>query len=65
MENSKTHWGVLALIAFIALLWVAHILPPVHKAKTRAQRIQTVNHVASVSITMPSTNALPTGTTNR
>ena len=62
MENKKTHWGVLALIAFIALLGVLPpLLPP---PKARASRIQAVNHIANLTFTIPSTNALPTGTTN-
>ncbi len=65
MGNNKTHWGVLVLIAFIALFVAALLLPPPPKAKARASRIQAVNHIASVSITMPSTNALPTVTTNK
>jgi hypothetical protein len=65
MEKNKTHWGVLALIAFIALLLAALLLPPLPKAKARASRIQAVNTIASPFITMPSTNALPTATTNK
>jgi len=60
MEMRK-HWGVLALIAFIALLGV---LPPLPPPKARASRIQTVNHIANLTFTIPSTNTLPTGTTN-
>ena len=65
MENKKIHWGVLALLAFIALLLAAHILPPLPKAKARASRIGAVNRVACVSFTMPSTNALPPATSNK
>ena len=65
MKNKNTRWGVLALIAFIALLLAALLLPPPTRAKARASRIQAVNHVASVSLTIPSTNALPTVTTNK
>ena len=63
MESNKTHWGVLALIAFIALLWVAHVLLP--PPKVRASRIQAVNHIANFTFTIPFTNALPTGRTNK
>jgi len=64
-ENKKTHSGVLALIAFIALLFAALLLLPPLKAeaKTKASRIQSVNTIASPFITMPSTNALPTAIT--
>ena len=62
MNNMKMHWGVLALITFIALLFV---LPPLPKSKARPQRIQTVNHLASAAIVLPSTNALPAAATNK
>jgi len=65
MENNKTHWEVLALVVFVALLLTALLLPPLPKAKARASHIQAVNHIASVSMTMPSTNALPTATTKK
>jgi hypothetical protein len=60
MENNKTHWRVLALIAFVALLVALLLLPPLPEAKRRASRIhQAVNTIASPFISMPSTNALP------
>ena len=40
-------------------------LRPLPKPTARASRIQAVNHIASVSITMSSTNALPATTTNK
>ena len=65
MDNKRIHWAVLALIAFMVLLLAGLLLPPLPKAKARPSRIQAVNNIASVSITMPSTNALPTNTTNK
>ena len=65
MGNNKTHWGVLVLIAFIALFLAALLLPPLPRAKPRASRIQAVNRIASVTFTLPGTNALPTATTNK
>ena len=62
MKSKKLNWAFLALVAFIALLL---LLPPFPKPKARAVRIQTVNHVASVSMTMPDTNALPVLPTNK
>ena len=62
MKNKKPHWGMLLLIAVVALLLTALLLPPLPKPKFRASRIQTVNHVASVSMTIPIANAQPDGT---
>ncbi len=53
------------LFAFIALLLAALLLPPLPKAKARPSRIQAVNHVASVSLTLPGTNAPPAAATNK
>lgn len=61
MNNKKTLWGVLAFVTLIALLLV---LPALSKPKARAHRIQTVNHLASASITLASTNTPPTATPN-
>jgi hypothetical protein len=58
MKNKKQQWGVLALVTFITLLLVAYVLPPLPKPKARASRISAVNHVASVSVTLPSTNTV-------
>ena len=63
MKNKNRFWGVLVVI--IVLLLAALLLPPLPKAKARASRIQGVNHLASVSIAMPSTNALPIATKNK
>ena len=65
MKNKNTRWGVLALIAFIALLLAALLLPPLPKAKARARRIQAENRIANFSATMPITNAPPSATTNK
>jgi hypothetical protein len=59
MKNKKTQWGILMLLAVIALLLAALVLPPLRKPKARASRIQTLNHVASVSMTIPRTNGPP------
>jgi hypothetical protein len=59
----KPQRGILALLALVSLLLAALVLPPLPKPKARASRIQTVNHVASVSMTIPSTNAPPNETT--
>jgi hypothetical protein len=63
MENRKTHWAVLAVLAFIVLLLMPHILLPAPKA--RALRIRAENRVINFSATMPISNALPTATTNK
>jgi hypothetical protein len=68
MENKKTHWGVLALITFIALLFSTLLLLPPIKAKARVSRIQagnTINTIASSFITMPNTNAISTAIRNK
>ena len=53
------------LFAFIALLLAALLLPPLPKVKARPSRIQAVNHVASVSLTLPGTNAPPAAATSK
>jgi hypothetical protein len=65
MKNKKMHWGVLAPAALIVLLLSAYVLPHMQKPKARASRISAVNHVASVSARIPSTNALPVVSTNQ
>jgi len=62
METNRTRRGVLALIAFVALLLGALLLPPLPKAPARASRIHGVNHIASVSLALPSAKTLPAGT---
>ena len=62
MNQKKTRWAILGLAACIALLFV---LPPRPEAKTRPQRIQSVNHLASASSRLPATNALPTAIPKR
>ena len=64
MKNKEPQWGIMALLAVIALLLGAFVLPPLPKPKARASRIQAVNHVASVSWMLPNTNA-PTATRNK
>jgi hypothetical protein len=63
MKKKKLKRRIQALLAFIALVLAALVLPPLPKPRARASRIQTVNHVGSVSMTTPSTNALPDTTT--
>jgi hypothetical protein len=53
------------LFAFIALLLAALLLPPLPKVKARPSRNQAVNNVASVSLTLPGTNAPPAAATNK
>ena len=65
MKDKKMHWGVVALVTSIVLFLGAYVLPPLPKAKARASRISTVNHVARVAVTIPSTNALPAVPTNK
>lgn len=65
MRINKKHWGVLVLIAFIALFLAALLLPPLPRTKARASRIQAVNRIASVTFTLPGTNTLPAVTTNK
>jgi hypothetical protein len=66
MEDKKLHRGVRVLaLVFIALLLATFILPPLPKPKARASRISTVNHLASVSMMIPTTNAQPSAPTNK
>ena len=55
MRNKTAHWGVLAVIAFIALLFLARPIPP---PKARAQHIMGVNNVRSVSLVITNTSTL-------
>ena len=65
MNKKKTHSGVLALVALIALLLAAYALPPLSKPKARPSRVTGVKNISSVAMTIPSTNALPTATSNK
>jgi hypothetical protein len=56
MRKKAAVWGVLAAILLIALVLPAQ--KPAGRAKTRAQRITTVNSVRSVTMTLPATNGL-------
>jgi hypothetical protein len=56
MNAKKVNWVFLALIAMLGLMFTAHKLTPPPKA--RAQRIHAVNHLANITITLPSTNTL-------
>ena len=56
MNNKHKLWGV--VIAFIALLLAACLLPPLPRSKARGSRITGVNNLSSFSTT--GTNALAT-----
>jgi len=62
MKNKKPQWGILALLALIALLLAAIVLPPLPRPKARASRITGVNNISSFAMTIPSTNTPPTAT---
>jgi len=61
MNNKNKRWSGV-LITSVELILLACLLPPVPKTKVRASRIQSVNHVASVTFTLPETNGLPAAT---
>jgi len=63
MKSKKTHWAILALVAFTALILAAYVLPPLPKTKARASRITTVNNISSFSKT--SANAPATVTPSK
>ena len=66
MKTKRTHWGVLALITFIAMLLGAYILPPLPTERVRPRRIQqAVNNIAPVFGVQPSTNPAPVVPTKR
>ncbi|HWH71319.1 MAG TPA: hypothetical protein VNT26_18185 [Candidatus Sulfotelmatobacter sp.] len=56
MNQNKVSWLFLAPVLLLAL---ALVLPAVPRLKAQPQRIQTVNHLARVSLTLPGTNAPP------
>jgi hypothetical protein len=62
MKMKKAHWGVLALVTFIALLLLA---PPLSKSKPRAQTLRTANNLWTASITLARTNAPSSTTPNK
>jgi len=65
MKTKKTHWGVLTLIALIALLLGAY-LPPLPSRKARPQRIQQgVNNIAPVFIMKQSPSPQPAAPTKK
>jgi hypothetical protein len=53
------------LVVVIALLLVGLLLPPVPRTKARASRIQTVNHVETITFTLSNTNTLPAAPQNQ
>jgi hypothetical protein len=62
MDKGKVKWVVLTLLTIFGLLLIAK---PLARPKAMAHRIQTVNSVSSVSITIPTTNAQPAATSNK
>jgi len=56
MNDKRVQWGILALVMFITMLSL--VLPPLSKPKLQPRRLQTANRLASVSMTLPSTNLL-------
>ncbi len=62
MNEGKLKWALLALVVILGLglLWI----PPLPRQKALPQRIHSVNHVASVSFTIPVTNTPPAATSN-
>lgn len=59
MNNKIISRWLLGLVAVLALLLAASLLPPAPKTKPRASRNSSVNRVATVSLTLPATNAPP------
>jgi hypothetical protein len=56
MRRKLLPWAMLAFIGVILLYLYVPVLP---KAKAHAQRIQSVNNVARVTITLPNNHAAP------
>ncbi|HZR20360.1 MAG TPA: hypothetical protein VFE51_23960 [Verrucomicrobiae bacterium] len=63
MNAKNMRWGI--VVSIVALVLAACLLPPVSRPKARATRIQSVNHLWSVSFTLPVTNDLPAGTNGK
>jgi hypothetical protein len=59
MERKFTIRVVLAVAGF--LLFVMLILPATRPPKARSQRISSVNHVSSVTLTLTNAGAQPAG----
>lgn len=62
MKMTKTGWAV---VAFLSLVALGLVLPALPEPSARAQRIQTVNHMATASSALPGTNTLRAIGTNR
>jgi hypothetical protein len=58
-EMSAGRVNRILLTLALTLLLILSALKPLPPPKTRARRIHAVNHVASITITLPGTNALP------
>jgi hypothetical protein len=56
-NSKKVKWLLLAVSGSLGLILMT--LKPVPPPKVRAQRIHGLNHLANVTITLPSTNTLP------
>ena len=57
MSKVKVKWVFLAVSVMLGL--VLTTAKPLPRSKTQASRIQSVNSIARVVITLPDTNALP------
>lgn len=57
MRKNAAVWTSLALLGVLVLCYVAYGLA--HPPKARLQRVQAVNTLRSVSITLTNTNAAP------
>jgi asparagine N-glycosylation enzyme membrane subunit Stt3 len=57
MSSKSRFWVVLAVIGFIALVFL--LAPPIRPPKARASRISGVNTLRSVTLTLTNTNTLP------
>jgi len=57
MKQRKINWVFLSIVVIIALIVVAHsLLPP---PKVRARKIQGLNNLTRVSITITNSSVLP------
>ncbi len=62
MEKKPVHWVFITIVLMLDAVIVAAVyLPPLPRPKARMQHVQPVNSVRSVFITLPATNAPPSG----
>ncbi len=57
--NRSTIWAVLTVIGFLMLVWLSRSNSVAPRVKARAQRIATVNHVRSVTLTLTNLSVPP------